>query len=257
MLVDAHAHVDQYTEQLAEALKQIAEHQILTLSVSMDMETYAKATAIAQSCAYLVPTFGIHPWEAHRYCGRLDEIESHLKTTPIVGEAGLDFHWVKAEDRYLCQVAVFEYQCALAHRLSKPMNLHTKGAEREVLEAIKRFDIVKPIVHWYSGPLDLVDSYLQAGSYFTIGVEVLTSARIQEMAKIIPEDRLLLETDNPGGYQWLTKQVGMPDLLLEVLMKVSTLRGIEPEGFEDRLTENWAEFAKDIEGIAAPGKAVP
>jgi TatD DNase family protein len=256
MLVDAHAHVDQYTDNLAEALQQIAAHQILTLSVSMDMETYAKATAIAQSCTYVVPTFGIHPWEAHRYCSRLDEAESYLKATPVVGEAGLDFYWVKDKGRYLCQLAVFEYQCARAHRLSKPVNLHTKGAEREVLKAINKFEIVKPLVHWYSGPLELIDSYLQAGSYFTIGVEVLTSARIQEIAKIIPGNRLLLETDNPGGYKWLTKQTGMPDLLLEVLLKVSGLRVTEPESLEDQLTENWADFAKGIEGITTQGEAL-
>ena len=257
MLVDAHAHIDQYKNDLAEALEQIAAHRILTLSVSMDRGSYAKATAIAQSCKFVVPTFGIHPWEAQRNCERLDELESYLKATPVIGEAGLDFYWVKDRSLYSCQIVVFEYQCALAQRLSKPVNLHTKGAETEVLEAIHKFDLVKPIVHWYSGPLELIDSYLQAGSYFTVGVEVLTSARIQEIARIIPAKRLLLETDNPGGYKWLTRKTGMPDILLEVLAKVSGLRGIDPESLEDQLTENWAEFAKDMEGLAAPGDIVP
>ena len=249
MLVDAHAHVEQYDDRLAEALDQIAEHHILTVSVSMDVESYTRAHAIAQSCRYLIPTFGVHPWESHRYCNKLDEIEPYVRATPIVGEAGLDFYWVEDKSLYPCQTAVFEFQCALAGRLAKPMNLHTKGAEQEVLEAIHKFTIVTPIIHWYSGPVGLIDSYLRAGSYFTIGVEVLNSVHIQEIAKLIPADRILLETDNPGGYKWLTKQIGMPVIILEVLGKVSQLRGVSPESLESQLSRNWADLTKDIKGM--------
>jgi TatD DNase family protein len=246
MLVDAHAHLDRYTDRLAEALAQIERNRILTVSVSMDVESFARATEIAQSSKYLIPTFGIHPWEAHRYCDKLDEIEPYLKTTPIVGEAGLDFHWVEDKSTYPCQVAVFEHQCRWAHLLSKPMNLHTKGAEKEVLEAILRFNIVNPIIHWYSGPKDLIDSYLSAGSYFTIGVEVLTSAEIQEIAKIILQNRILLETDNPGGHEWLTKEIGMPAILLEVLEATCRIKGVDRVSLEKQLEQNWANFEKGI-----------
>ena len=234
-------------------MDEINEHRILTLSVSMDVESYAKAITIARSSTYVLPTFGIHPWEAHRYCHRLDEIEPYLKMTPLVGEAGLDFHWVEDKSQYPCQVAVFEHQCAWARRLSKPMNLHTKGAEREVLEAIHRFDIVSPIIHWYSGPTELIDSYLKAGCYFTIGVEVLRSAGAQQIARIVPADRVLLETDNPGGYEWLTRQAGMPAILLEVLAAVSRVKGVDPASFEKQLTRNWVDFARNVEGLSPDG----
>jgi Tat protein secretion system quality control protein TatD with DNase activity len=55
---------------------------------------------------------------------------------------------------------------------------------------------------------------------------------IQDMARLIPLDRPLLETDNPGGYEWLTKKPGMPDPIFEVLSKVASLRGIEPGELE-------------------------
>jgi TatD DNase family protein len=249
MLVDAHAHVDRYAERLGEALDQINAHHILTVGVSMDTESYSRTVEIAKSCRYLIPTFGIHPWEAHRYHDKLEEIEPYLKATPMVGEAGLDFYWVEDKSLYPLQVAVFEHQCRLAGRLSKPMNLHTKGAEIEVLEAIRKFSIVTPIIHWYSGPPELIDSYLKAGCYFTIGVEVFRSAKIQQIAKHIPVDRMLLETDNPGGHEWLTKQIGMPEILTEVFGAVSKLRGIDPAVLEKQLGWNWAELTKNIKGL--------
>jgi TatD DNase family protein len=252
MRVDAHAHVDRYTDRLVDALGQIEENRILTLSVSMDVESYERAREIAQTSRYVIPTFGIHPWEARRYCDRLDEIESYLRMTPIVGEAGLDFHWVEDKNAYPCQVAVFEHQCKWARVLSKPMNLHTKGAEREVLEAIVRFNIVNPIIHWYSGPGDLIDSYLSAGSYFTIGVEVLHSLRIQEIARAIPAHRILLETDNPGGYEWLKKETGMPVILVEVLKATARLKGVDEADFERQLEQNWHDFKKEVKGGLGP-----
>jgi TatD DNase family protein len=252
MLVDAHAHIDHYTTGLAEALAQISEHHILTLAVSMDVASYAKTIEIARYCKYLIPTFGIHPWEAFRYHDRLDEIEPYLKTTPLVGEAGLDFHWVEDRSRYPSQMAVFEHQCAWARRLSKPMNLHTKGAEREVLEAIVSFNLVNPIIHWYSGPLELIGPYLGAGCYFTLGVEVLSSERIQEIARVVPADRVLLETDNPGGYEWLTKQVGMPAILLDVFAAVPRLKGIGPKDLALQLNQNWEDLTRGVSGITKP-----
>lgn len=148
MLVDAHAHIDRYTDALNDALGRIDRHRILTMAVAMDVPSYLKTLEIASSSPYLVPTFGIHPWEAPRYKDDLNAVDCYLEQTPVIGEAGLDFHFVKDKDQYSCQMAVFEYQCTWSQRLAKPMNLHTKGAEREVLRMLERFKIGKSIIHW-------------------------------------------------------------------------------------------------------------
>lgn len=246
MLVDVHSHIDRYTDKLSEALDQIEQNRILTISVAMDIESFIRATEISRLSKYLIPTFGIHPWEAPRYHRKLSALDQYLKLTPLIGESGLDFHFIKDASLYPYQQSVFEYQCSWAQRLSKSMNLHTKGAEQEVLNALRKYHIVCPIIHWYSGPIELIESYLQEGCYFTIGVEVLTSVSIQRIARMIPPDRLLLETDNPGGYKWINKIEGMPSLLLEVLAKVSELLEIDPFKLENQLNENWRQLRKCI-----------
>jgi TatD DNase family protein len=248
MLVDAHAHIDWYTDALQEALRRIEMHGILTMSVAMDVPSYLKTIEIARSSSCIIPTFGIHPWEAARYADQLDRLDGYLKDTPVIGEAGLDFHYVEDRGLYPGQMKVFEYQCMWAQRLSKPMNLHTKGAEREVLEMLQRFGIGRSIIHWYSGPVGLVESYLAAGCYFTLGVDVLNPKKSQRIAELIPVERILLETDNPDGYRWLANEIGMPDLLLKILEKVSDLKGMTPVELEDRLWRNWREC---MGGIAA------
>jgi TatD DNase family protein len=252
MLVDAHVHIDKYAWQLDEALRQIAKHRILTICAAMDVSSYQRAKEIATSSSFLVPTFGIHPWEAQHYYKNLDRLDPYLEQTPIIGEAGLDFFWVKDVELYPCQRAVFRYQCQLAQRLSKRMNLHTKGAEHEILHILAEFGLRGSIIHWYSGPLDLIQDYLAMGCYFTIGVEILTSTLIEEIAGRIPSNRILLETDNPGGYEWLTGRIGMPSILLNVLEKAAKIKGFDPLSFEAQLTKNWQEFSTGIEGLNMP-----
>jgi TatD DNase family protein len=243
MLVDAHAHIDWYTDALPAALDQIGRRRILTMAVAMDVPSYLKTIEIGRSSPYIIPTFGIHPWEAARYADRLHELDSHLQDTPVIGEAGLDFHYVKDSGLYAGQIKVFEYQCAWAGRMSKPMNLHTKGAEHEVLEMLKRFGIGRSIIHWYAGPASLIESYLAEGCYFTVGVDVLNPRKKRSIAEILPLDRILLETDNPGGYQWLADEPGMPDLLLTIMEKLSGIRGLDTAELEYRLWRNWQDFA--------------
>lgn len=239
MLVDAHAHLDWYKDALPEALGQIETHRILTMAVAMDVPSYLKTMEIARSSPLIIPAFGIHPWKAGLYTEKLHELDGFLEETPVIGEAGLDFHYVKDSGLYPGQVQVFEYQCEWAQRLSKPMNLHTKGAEREVLELLHRFGICRSIIHWYAGPVSLIESYLAAGCYFTVGVDVLSPRITQSIAEILPIDRILLETDNPAGYQWLAKEIGMPDLLLTILEKVAGIKRMSVAELESRLWRNW------------------
>ncbi len=242
MLVDAHAHIDWYTDALPEALRQIEELHILTMAVAMDVPSYLKTVKIARSSHNIIPTFGIHPWEASRYTDNLQELDGYLDETPVIGEAGLDFHYVKDKNLYPGQIKVFEYLCSWAQRQSKPMNLHTRGADHEVLEMLTRYGITGSIIHWYSGPVSLIESYLAAGCYFTVGVDVLNPRKTPGIAEILPLDRILLETDNPDGYRWLAKEIGMPELLLKILSKVSEIKGLSRSELENRLWQNWQDF---------------
>lgn len=253
MLVDAHAHIDWYTDALTEAIGQIERHCILTMAVAMDVPSYLRTVEIARSCPRIIPTFGIHPWEAARYVDRLHELDGYLERTPVIGEAGLDFRYVKDSRLYPGQIKVFEYQCEWAGRLSRPMNLHTRGAEREVLETLNRFGIRGSVIHWYGGPVELIEPYLEAGCYFTVGIDVLDPRKRPGIAGILPLDRILLETDNPGGYEWLAHEMGMPDLLLKILAELAGIRGMTAAELEQRLWQNWREFAEhDADGCLLP-----
>ena len=78
--VDAHAHLDKYCDdEVGSVVGEIEAGRILTISVSVDPRSFARARTIAGRCRLMVPTFGVQPWEAPRLVGRLDELAAIVR----------------------------------------------------------------------------------------------------------------------------------------------------------------------------------
>ncbi len=250
MLIDAHAHLDKYGEELHAALEEIEKHQILTWAVSMDLPSYQRNLEIAERCEFILPTFGVHPRRAPDYADRLSELRPWIERSPALGEIGLDFHWVEDSSQYPAQKKVLEYFLAAAREQKKIVNLHTKGAEREILDLLERYDIQRAIVHWYSGPLDILRALLDYGAYFTVGVELLTSEEIRQIARAVPLGRMLTETDNPGGLKWLSGTPGMPRIIWEVAEEIAAVKQATTEAIAQAVEKTFHRLIKDDPWLA-------
>lgn len=250
MLIDAHAHLDKYGEELQAALEEIKEQRIFTVAVSMDLPSYQRSLEIAQLCQFVLPTFGVHPKRAPEYADRLSELSPFIEQSPAIGEIGLDFHWVEDSAQYPAQKKVLEYFLAAATEQKKIVNLHTKGAEREIVGLLERYDIQRAIIHWYSGPADILRALVDYGAYFTVGVEVLYSDQIRAIAERLPAGQLLTETDNPGGLKWLSGTLGMPRVLKEVIQALAELRQTAPEIVTRTVEQNFFRLVRDDPWLA-------
>ncbi len=245
MLIDAHAHLDRYGDLLEIALEEIRQNKIFVIGNSMDLPSYMENLAIGATCDLVLPTFGVHPKRAPEYAGRLRDLSGAIDTTPVIGEIGLDFHWVKDPSQYAAQEKVLRFFLAAAKEQKKIVNLHTKGGEKEILTLLEHYDIQRVIVHWYSGPLDILRALTEYGAYFTVGVEVLYSEHIQTIARELPTNRLLTETDNPGGLQWLRGAPGMPLVLTEVVDAIAGLKRMTPHAIKKIVQQNFSHLIAD------------
>ena len=250
MLIDAHAHLDNYGDELESALGEIKQHRIFTIGNSMDLPSYRRNLEIAETCDLVLPTFGVHPKRAPQYVNRLNELDKAIEQSPMIGEIGLDFHWVEDPSQYPAQRKVLCYFLAAAREQRKIVNLHTKGAEKEILDLLERYDIQRAIVHWYSGPLDILRELIDYGAYFTVGVEVFSSENIQAIAREVPQGQLLTETDNPGGLKWLRGVIGMPVAIEKVVQVIAALRQSTTEAIERTVYENFTRLIKDDPWLA-------
>ena len=225
MLIDAHCHLDRYGENLAYVLEQIEQHRIFTITNSMDLPSYQQNVKIAATSDLILPVFGIHPWNASEYVGCLDDLNGAISESPMIGEIGLDYYFVTETSRYDDQRRVFEYFLRAASRQKKIVIVHTKGAESETFQLLKKYDTERVVIHWYSGPWHVLEAMVEHGFCFTIGVEVLLSRHIQHIAEYLPAELILTETDNPGGNESLTGNVGTPTLVKDVIGKLAEIRG--------------------------------
>ena len=241
-MIDAHVHLDRYGEDLPRALEQIRGKAIRTLGVSIEIESYRETVRIADEEPLILPAFGVHPWNASEFASNLAVLEAPMEEARLYGEIGLDFHFIKDKALFDGQRTVFEFFLDAAERYGRLINVHTKGAEAAVLECLKGRTLPAMIIHWYSGPLELVEEYLDLGAYFTVGVQVLRSKLIETLASKIPADRLLTETDNPGGWEWMTKEVGFPDLIEDVEEALAEIRGNPRDELSAQIEANYGRL---------------
>jgi TatD DNase family protein len=254
MFIDAHSHVDRYDlvdeQALESALAEMAQHRILTISNSMDLPSYRRNLEISEMCRLVVPTFGVHPWNAPEYADRLDDLGEAVEQSPMIGETGLDQHFVQDASTYPAQRRVLEFFLAAARAQDKIISVHTKGAEREVLELLDEYEVPRVIVHWYSGPLDIFRELVARGVTFTVGIEVGYSEHVRAIAQEIPSRQLLTETDNPGGPKGFLGGPGMPALVKDVVQAVAEARGTTAEAIIQTVQANLLELIGDDRRLA-------
>lgn len=250
MYVDAHSHVDMYTDdELVGVLAGIEEQGILTFGVSVDIGSFVRAEAVATQSGFVVPSFGIHPSEASRYADRIDELEEFVSRSPMLGEIGLDYRFVTDESRYPAQRDIFRWMLDRARDQGKLVSVHCVGAERDAVDLLAASGIERAIIHWYSGPLNVLARMIDMGLMFSVGPAVLHSDHIRQVVRAIPESQLLTETDNPGGLRWLTGETGYPDLICDVVDELARVRGIPHDELASLVRENMVRLIEDDEHL--------
>ena len=89
MYIDAHAHLDKYETLLPQVIQEIERHEILTVSVSMNPEAYARNMTIGKQSEWVVSTFGVHPWDAAKFHAQLEAIQPLIDASPGRNWTGL------------------------------------------------------------------------------------------------------------------------------------------------------------------------
>lgn len=149
---------------------------------------------------FVRPAFGLHPWKAHLRSNRwLVGLESWLDHFPAasVGECGLD-SWVAGPPIEL-QREVFLPQLALARERGLPVTIHALKAWEPLFAAIEKEPPGRFLLHSFGGSPELAKRLADLGAYFSFSGHFLhpRKAKVLEAYRVVPEDRLLVETDAP------------------------------------------------------------
>ena len=203
-IFDSHAHYDdsQFDGDREELLGHILPEKGVSgvINMAADLASCQTTWELTQRYGYVYGAAGIHPEEArdlpHDWLAQVKGWLGRPKMV-AVGEIGLDYHWLDAcpKDR---QQEVFADQLELAKELSLPVVVHDREAHADILAFLRQY---RPagVVHCFSGSWETAKEILNLGMYIGLGgvVTFKNTRHPVEVAKNIPLDRLLLETDCP------------------------------------------------------------
>ncbi len=198
-MIDIHAHLcfGDYDRDMDQVIAKCREELAAVVVSSARYDEGLKALALAKKHPHFIfPTLGCHPTEGGDPEKIMQLIKASAEKIVGIGEAGLDHHWEKDNEKQKRQKEVFSQFIELAGKLKKPLVIHSWDAESECFEMVKDAGI-EAIFHCFSGQRELVQAIAARGFYISISTMVLFSKNVRKIAKDTPLDRLLLETDSP------------------------------------------------------------
>ena len=244
---DSHCHIDEeaFDTDREEVLARMREYGITRYAViGSDMETSRRAIAFAAAHRDSVAVAGIHPHEASGFREEdPEEIAGWYRKGQIraIGEIGLDFYYDHSPRDVQREVCI--RQMELAWELKAPVAYHIRDAHQEMLEIMKHMKsrLTGGIIHCFSGSAEMAKEYLKLGYYISFAgpLTFKKAPRLQEAVKLIPKDRLLIETDSPYmAPEPVRGRRNEPTNVRFVGLKMAELRGEDPEEVARYTTAN-------------------
>ena len=250
MLVDSHCHLDRidlsgFNHSLDEALE-AARAQGVTqfLCVAIDRENQAEVMKIANTHADVYASAGIHPLYTKGQNVDLDYLVELAKEPKVVaiGETGLDYYYAKETVEE--QKSMFRIHVQAAVKSQIPLIIHTRDARQDTLEILRQegADKVGGVLHCFTESLEMALEAMEMGFYVSFsGIVTFKNAKeLREVARQIPDDRILVETDSP--YLTPAPHRGKPNSprhVADVARCLALLRNDDFESFSRKTTENY------------------
>ena len=235
-MIDSHCHLDH--EPMYSDLKNVIYRSKdvgieKILSICTTINSFEKIVKIINFDPIIYGTFGIHPHECSDNIVTKEEIIYNVKKNNKIigiGESGLDFYYNHSDKEK--QLASFKTHIEASIHLNMPIIVHSRSAENETFRILKSYEKFKPkiLMHCFTGSAEFAHKLLTLGSYFSASgiITFKNSTDLQETFKLIPNDKLLIETDSPYlAPVPLRGKKNEPSYIKHTLEKLANLKNTE------------------------------
>jgi TatD DNase family protein len=249
MLIDTHAHLfdDRFRKDLPATLERAATAGVeRVVCLGIDLPSSLDSVKIANEYPLVVAAVGIQPnHAAEAKPGDWDAIVQLAKTEPrvvAIGETGLDRYWDRAP--FALQEEYFARHMELARTLDKPFVIHCRDAEADVVKALREQQsrgAIRAVMHSFSGDLATALACLEMGLYISFaGMVTYPSAQnLRDIAKQVPLDKLLVETDCPYlAPQPVRGKRNEPAYVAHTAALLADVKGVTVAEIEHHTTQN-------------------
>jgi len=207
MFIDSHCHLDRidlkdFDNNFSELMATIQQAQVeRLLCVSISLEEYPAMKSLVQDRDNIDISVGVHPCDTKDDTVKLQQLVE-LGADPkvvAIGETGLDYFYSK--DTREQQIASFKIHMQAANDLNKPVIIHTRDAQEDTLNLLKDGGVEScgGVLHCFTESWDMAKQALDMGMYISFsGIVTFRNAEaLREVARKVPDDRFLIETDSP------------------------------------------------------------
>ena len=234
-MIDTHCHIDLYDYPI-EIVNECEKLGIITIGMTNLPSYFKLGYKHLLNCRKVRLALGMHPLHAEFHKIELPLFLECLDKTSYIGEIGLDF---SKEGRGTSDIQIETFKIILdaVKGKNKILSIHSRNAEREVLQYLIHYNIKSAIFHWYSGPLLLIDKIVNAGFYFSVNPAMIKSKKGQEIIKKIPLSSILTESDGPF-IQYKGKPIKPSDVAV-VITYLSSLWELPAKNVQEKIDSNF------------------
>ncbi len=257
--------MDEFNPDREEVIKRANDAGIeIIITIGSDLKGNREALELSERYDSVFATIGIHPYDAKDFTEDIfKQLQAWIKNShpPFtkggrgrpkivgIGEIGLDYHYDNSPREI--QRDVFKRQLNFAKETGFPVVIHSRDAKKDTLEIVKESGMDKGVFHCFSGDMDMAEKVMAMGFFISIAgpVTFKNAKKLVEIAKFIPDEYLLIETDAP----YLTPEPfrgkrNEPSYLIHIAKTIAGFRGISTEDLARITTLN----AKRLFGMQMP-----
>ena len=245
MYIDSHCHINfpELADNMPAILGRMAENKVThALCVSVDLPDFPQVLALAERHDNVFASVGVHPDYPDTVEPSVEDLvrlADHPKIVAI-GETGLDYFRLEGDLEW--QRERFRTHIRASRATGKPLIIHTRAAAGDTLRIMREEHADAGVMHCFTESLEVAEAAIALGFYISFsGIVTFKSAReLQAVARVIPLERMLIETDSPYlapvPFRGRTNE---PSYVRHVAEFIATLRGEPLERIAQQTTENF------------------
>ena len=246
-MIDSHCHLDHspLAENLTDVLirsKKAGIEKLLTISTTN--QSFSKIVNLIELDEIIFGTYGIHPHEAdNELMSKVDIINKINSNKKIigVGESGLDFYYSNSSKEN--QILSFKNHIEAALELDMPIIVHSRNAEEDTYKILENYsNKLKILMHCYTGSKKFAEKLFKFNTYFSASgiITFKNSVELQNTFRIIPENRLLIETDSPFlAPDPMRGKKNEPSFIKFTLEKLAQIKNVDVDYLDKCTTKNF------------------
>lgn len=257
MLTDSHCHLDKiklepFANDFSTLVEKAHDSNVKQmLCVCIDIEHFQDVLKPAQQYPHIHCSVGVHPTHKDSHAPTMDELVelAQHKEVIAIGETGLDYFRSKKDDDMGWQHDLFRTHIRAAIETQKPLIIHTRSAKEDTLKILEEehADKIGGVMHCFAEDWETAEKAMELNFYISFsGIVTFNSAReLQDVAKRVPSDKYLIETDSP----WLAPvpkrgKPNQPAYVKYVAEKMAELRDCSFEQIAKESTDNFNRLFK-------------